>query len=166
MSQQTEEVKPTLIGHLDPELYEVIERIDDFSLPGDFFMWLSNETFTNKILHEKVENGKFTRIVQYYIDNALVYTGRGELDVSLFPKDTIKFLTSGKKVISPNVPELSKFKRERVSKTASDLFYTVICNFYIQNEFSGVSWEVYELPQISQFYNQKQDPLRYWRKGS
>ncbi len=150
---------------LDNETLEMIYLINSYSLPADFFQWLSNGTFTQHVIQEKTTEGRYTRIVQYSIHTISVFTGRIELDLSKFSKDTIKFLTSGKTPIVSSLPEFSELQKEPISKTCSELHYTIISNFYNKNQCAGFCWEIFDFPPIIQLYNKMDDPLRHWRNG-
>ena len=55
------------IGQLDSETHEIIDLIDSYALPADFFHWLSEGTFTPKLITEKMQGQRYTRMSQFYI---------------------------------------------------------------------------------------------------
>ena len=152
-------------GPLDQETLEMIYLINSYALPADFFQWLSNGTFTQNVIQEKITGGRYTRIAQYMIDTISVFTGRIELDLNKLSKDVVKFLTSGRTPIISSVPEFSETEKEPVSKTSTDLHYTIISNLYSKNQLTGYCWEIFDLPPIVQLYSKIDDPLRHWRNG-
>ncbi len=151
------------LGPIDSETHEVIGLIDNYALPADFFFWLSNGSFTSTIMQEKIQDKKYTRISQFYIDNTLVFTGRVEFDLDKLPKDTVQFLTSKKTPLISSIPECLNFKKEVASRVSADLYYTIISRLTNKHENIGFAWEIYELPEIVKIYNGLQDPLRHWR---
>jgi hypothetical protein len=152
------------IGHLDSETREIIDLIDSYALPADFFHWLSNGSFTQKLMTEKLQTDRYTRMGQFYVQSSLVFTGRSDYNLSKLPKDMVQFLTSKKTPMSSNMPESLNLKKEVASRICTDLYYTVISQFINKDENVGFSWEVYELPEIVKIYDNLNDPLRHWRK--
>ncbi|MGD0665333.1 MAG: hypothetical protein ABSA17_06340 [Rhabdochlamydiaceae bacterium] len=151
------------VGHHDPETYEIIELINSYVHPADFFLWLSGASFTEKVLHEAVADRKLTKISQYYIRDSLVFTQRAEFDLRKFPKDAIQFLMNGKMPIISSIPGFTKFGKQPYSRISTELHYTVISRLCILDEPAGSSWEIYELPRIIEIYKKMDDPLRSWR---
>ncbi|MGD0665334.1 MAG: hypothetical protein ABSA17_06345 [Rhabdochlamydiaceae bacterium] len=164
MCKQAVATQSVQIGLLENETQEIIDIIDSHTLAADFFHWLSKGSFTQQIIYEKFYEGKYTRIIQYYIKDLVVYTGRGEFELNKFPMEAIQFLTSKKVAIDSTTPEFSKFKKEPVSKVSTDEYYTVISRLCNKDELAGFAWEIYELPRIVEIYSKLGDPLRYWRK--
>ena len=153
------------IGHLDSETYEIINLINTYDLPGDFFSWISGGNFTTKVLKEETLAGTYKRISQYYIDDAIVFTGNGEFDLNKLSKEAIQVLTSSFSPIKRNTPGFDLINRRIVTQTSTELHYTVIANLYENDLLVGYAWEIYELKKLIQFYEKINDPLRYWRKG-
>lgn len=151
------------IGQLDSETHEIIDLIDSYALPADFFHWLSDGTFTPKLITEKMQTGRYTRMSQYYIQNSLVFTGRGDFNLSKLSKDMVQLLTSKKTPIVSTMPEILNLKKEVTSRVCTDLYYTIISQITNKDEHVGFAWEIYELPEIIKLYNSKNDPLRHWR---
>jgi hypothetical protein len=151
------------IGYLDSEMLEVIELINSYVLPADFFLWLSNASFTQKLMQEKIHEEKYTRISQFYIQNSLVFTGRAEFNLRSLPKETVQFLTSKKLPMITSIHECLKFRKSPISQVSADLYYTVISQLVHKDENIGFAWEIYELPEIIKIYNNLHDPLRHWK---
>lgn len=150
---------------LDNETVEIIYLINSYSLPADFFQWLSNGTFSEQVIQEKTADGKHTRIAQYSVETTTVFTGRVEFELNKFSRETVQFLTNGKGPIASSLPEFSQLQKETVSKTCTDLHYTVISNLYHKNQCAGFCWEIFDLVPIIQLYSKMDDPLRHWRSG-
>lgn len=163
-NKASSDVLPAQIAPLDHETLETVYLINSYSLPADFFQWLSGGTFTQEIIQEKIADGKYTRMVQYSIDKVSLFTGRFELELSKFSKDAVKFLTSGKTPMASSFPKFSEVQKEPISKTHTDLHYTIISTVYNQNQCAGFCWEIFELPLITAFYSKMDDPLRHWRR--
>lgn len=152
------------IGQLDSEAREIIDLIDSYALPADFFQWLSNGSFIHRLINEKLHTERYTRVGQFYVQNLLVFTGRADFHVNKLPKDVVQFLTSKKTPLNSDMPECVNLKKEVVSRISTDLYYTVISQFTSKGENVGFTWEIYELPEIVEIYSGLNDPLRHWRK--
>ena len=153
------------MGLIESETHEIIELINSYTMPADFFQWLSGGSFDFKILQQEIEDGKFKRISQFHIGSSLVFTGRVEINTESFSKETIQFLANANTPFLSSSPALSRVRVDRVSKIMSETYYTTISNLLNLKEPAGVSWEIYELPQIIQIYKKLADPLRHWRNS-
>ena len=160
-------IHPKLIqtSPIDSETHEIIELINGYPLPGDFFYWLSEGDFSQSNIEQKIVNEKYEKIGQLFIRDSLVFTGRVEMELKNFPKESIDFFMIRKKPFLSTSVEFSKFAIERKNNISSDLHYTLISDIIYNGIVIGVFWEIYELPRIIQIYNTLDDPLRYWRNS-
>jgi hypothetical protein len=71
MCKQAVATQSVQIGLLENETQEIIDIIDSHTLAADFFNWLSKGSFTQQIIYEKFYEGKYTRIIQYYVKDLL-----------------------------------------------------------------------------------------------
>ena len=153
------------IGYLDSEAHEIIELINNYPHPFDFLQWLTDGKAEYRILQERLEEGKYTRISQSYLKDTLVFTGRIEYNVCKAPKETVQFLTKARKPIDSTMPEVAKFRKQPAASVSEDLHYTVISSLFVNEESIGFSWDIFELPPIIKLYHKMNDPLRHWRKS-
>lgn len=152
------------IGPLETETYEMINLINTYEMPADFFAWISGGTFRSKLLKEEISPGMYKRIAQYYIGNTLVFTGNGEFDLKKLPKEMIQNLTSSVTPIKQSIPGFDSLTRKIMTETSTELHYTVVAHLYLKNELVGYSWEIFELKKLIALYAKMNDPLRYWRQ--
>ncbi len=152
------------VGVLDDETYEMINLIDSYPFPADFYTWLSRGNMTHQVIQDEISNGKYKRIDQYYIENTLIFTGKSEINLGQISKDGIQNLTREKKLISQSTEGLEKLSRKPMTKISTELHYTIVAHFYNRELAAGFSWEIFELTRIIEMYNEMNDPLRYWRK--
>jgi hypothetical protein len=155
MNQITETSPLIELGNLDRKTLEIIEQIKSRFFPGDFFQWLSNGSFTLKLLDERLEAGRYMRMGQFYIQNSLVFTGRIEIDLETLPKDVVQFLTNLKAPLLTSLHSHLGMIKKRVSQTASEQFYTATSQLYHQETLLGFGWEIYELSEILKIYETK-----------
>ena len=153
------------VGALDDETYEMINLINTYPFPADFFAWILRGNTAHQVIQEEISNGKYKRIDQYYFENSLIFTGKSELNLNQFSKNAVQNLTRDKKLITQSTEGLEKLTRKPMTKISTELHYTVVAHFYNRELPAGFSWEIFELTRLIEIYNQMNDPLRYWRKG-
>lgn len=152
------------VGPIDNDAYEVINLINNYPFPADFFAWISGGNMTHQVIQGEIANGKYKRIDQYYFENSLIFTGKSEINLNQISKDAIRNLTHENKLITQSTKGLEKFKRKPMTKISTELHYTVVAHFYNLDLVAGFSWEIFELTRLIEMYNEMNDPLRYWRK--
>jgi hypothetical protein len=153
------------IGYLDNNAHEMIELIQHYTFPADFFRWLTDGKFTFKILQERVQKGKYYRIVQYYVEDDLIYTGKVEYDLDKASKETVHFFTKKGIPIDASIPEFGNLSKQLITSVSVDLHYTSVSSILVKGEIVGFLWAIFELPQLIKLYNQMNDPMRHWRKS-
>jgi len=152
------------VGHHDPETYEIIDLINGYLFPVDFFQWISEGLLVTKTIYEDFAKDKYSKIDQFFIGNALVFTYKSEFDLKKFSKSAIQNLTQKKAIITNRVPGLEKLCRHPMTKLSTELHYSVVSHLHNQEELAGFSWEIFELKRLIPIYANLNDPLRHWRQ--
>ena len=146
---------------LEEDVINLIEFIDNYPLPANFVHWISDGDFTSRLIQDQPVSGHHSRIVQYYVKEILIFTGKAEFYLDKINKN-ISHIFKNKQtpIYQANISEIEK---RQISKTVADPYYTVISHLNEKDEIVGMSWEIYELPALVAIYRKKNDPLKYWR---
>lgn len=153
----------TSTDSLEIEVNDVVELIDGYPLPANFIHWLSKGEYSPNLIHEHTSAEKYTRIIQYRIQDRLIFTGKGVFYLDRLSKEFTHALLKHKEPIFSTHPSFRELEKKPISTVLAEPYYTIISHLCIKGTTGGMCWEVYELPPIIELYKQKKDPLRYWK---
>lgn len=159
-----ENLAPIQVGPVEDDTHEIIRLIQSYYLSADFANWISEERFTQKILKEHRENGKYTRIFQYDLEGVIFFSGTKEFHLDKMDKEVIDVVLKKQPLVHSSDAFFSKMEKVNLAKVIAEPYYNVISHLYNKGEIIGVSWETYDLPRLVHIYRHKDDPIRYWRK--
>lgn len=151
------------IGLVEAESREIVNLIDSYSSAEKFISWIADEKYEKKTIQNHLSENIYSRIVQYYVNQILVFTEKSELFLDRMNNENAKQLTaiaSSRQLVS--FAEL-KTDKKHISKVLADPYYNIVSYVYEKDEVCGISWEIYELLRLVKVYKGKADPLRYWR---
>ncbi len=137
---------------------QMIELIHSFSLSTEFFYWLAQNELENKIIYEKVHDGIYERISEYYIHDLRVFDGGGKFYLAKISDKLKHNLTHEKELFYALLPELANLEKKTVSQHLNGCYYTVVSDFYYKGQACGSGWEIYDLPKVIQIYKIKKAP--------
>lgn len=139
---------------------QMIELIHSFSLSTEFFYWLAQNELENRIIYEKVRDGIYERVGEYYIRDFRVFDGGGKFYLAKISDQFKEYLINEKELFYALLPELAKLEKKTVSQHMNGCYYTVVSDFYYKGQACGNCWEIYDLPKIIQIYKIKKAPTR------
>lgn len=139
---------------------QIIQIILSFALSTEFFYWLAQDDLENRIIFEKIHDGIYERIGEYYIDTLRVFDGGGKFYLDKISESMNLRLSTEKELFYALLPELRRLEKKTVSEHRNGCYYTVVSDFYYKGKACGNSWEIYDLPKIIQIYKTKKAPKK------
>lgn len=147
------------------EVQDLTESIDSFTTSADFFHWLIDGKFTEKVINEDNSVGQYSRIYQYYQDNVLLFTGKFNIFLDQTDPQLLKQVRSNPQILRKEEISLKNCSKKRLVQTIVEPFYNVISQCLHGEQVVGMCWEIYELSPLIRLYQKKEDPLRYWKSS-
>lgn len=156
---------PIQIGPVEEENLEIIDLIHSFKLSADFAHWITEGRFIQKILQDHLVNGKYTRIFQYHLDGVVFFNGTKEIYLDKMNKAMFDNIVKNRTPFYEDDLFFSQVQKTNLSNVIAEPYYNMISHLYMMGQHVGTSWEIYELSRLVRIYQQKDDPIRYWRKN-
>lgn len=147
------------------EIQDLVESIDSFTTSSDFFHWLIDGNYTDKIIDEQTSSDQYSRIYQYYHNNTLLFTGKFNVFLDKVSPQFLKLIQSNPQVLQSNEFSAKNYTKKRLVQTVVEPFYNVISQCLKGEHVVGMCWEIYELAPLIRLYQMKDDPLRYWKSS-
>ncbi|MBS0615504.1 MAG: hypothetical protein JSR58_03010 [Verrucomicrobia bacterium] len=122
--------------------------IDRFKSSLEFIDWISNGCYERKIIHNHVQDGKHTHISMFYVEERLILTCRTEISLPLLTQDRVHFLSKSMRNEPVSFPYPFDYQKNTLNTVVCEPYYTAISQYIVKNEVVGMSWEIFELPNL------------------
>ena len=151
------------VGDAEEGFLEIFDLIQEFQSIDGFSSWITNQKFENVIYKNEVMHGKYTREWAYASKKRSFFFGKLEFEEDKVPKDIkIQLLCFNSSFCE--IQRRLRLEKLLIHSLLAESHYTVMSYIVHKGLIIGTGWEIYSLSTLLKLYEQKQDPLRYFRK--
>lgn len=150
-------------GIIEEKFFEIFDLIQEFQSTDDFASWITNQKFEHVVYKNEIKEGSYSRDWQYTFEKASFLWGKSELEEKKIPKDLRDQLLCLNRIFYGTEQPL-RIEKVSIHSILTEFHYTVISHIIYKELVIGSLWEIYNFSILLKLYEQKKDPMRYWRK--
>lgn len=150
-------------GYIEEGFLEIFDLIQEFQSADKFSRWVTNQKFKSAVYKNKIMDEKYIREWAYIFEKRSFFFGKLELDETKIPEDVKPQLLCLNSIFH-EIEQLLGLEKVHIYSLLTESYYTVISHIIYKELIIGKLWKIYNLQTLLELYEQKHDPLRYWRK--